>query len=96
MTEAAAVAYVVVAPEPLRARVIHLAEERAALDPERRRVVKPGDATYPEAACLARWCGDAEVAAIVFDVRGGIFDRLTPQRALVAAWVDDAFLRGRR
>ncbi|HET8796668.1 MAG TPA: hypothetical protein VFO89_03210 [Thermoanaerobaculia bacterium] len=96
MPETAAVAYVVVAPEPLRARVTRLAEERAALDPERRLVVKPGDATYPEAARVARWCGGAQVAAIVFDMRGRIFERLSPDRALVAAWVDDAFLRGRR
>lgn len=91
-----AATFVVVASGPLGTRVTRMAEDRAAFDPDRRRVVKPGDAHYPPAERVARWCGDGDAAALILNIRGELCQRLDPERALVAAWVDDAFLRAWR
>lgn len=87
---------IVVASGSLGQSIAALAEERASYDPERRRVLKPGDILYPASERLARWRGDTGAAALVLNERGELCQRLDGVRALIAAWIDDAFLRARR
>src|SRR5258706_14714228 len=86
---------IVVASGRLQKRVARLATERASFEPKGRRVLTPGDALYPPPTMMASWTG-RDVAAVVVNGSGRICALLDSRQALVAGWIEDAFLRAKR
>jgi hypothetical protein len=91
-----AATFVVLESGYLGDRIARLAAEHAELDAGRRRVLRDGDAGFPDALHIHAWRIGASVAAVVLDRRGGVCDRLDMVRATSEAWIEDAFLRGNR
>jgi hypothetical protein len=86
---------IVVAKGTLEKPVARLATERAAYDPDGRRVLSPGDVLYPSPISLKPWMSH-DVAALVLNASGCVCAVLDSRQAMAAGWIEDAFLRAKR
>jgi hypothetical protein len=87
---------IVLATGYLGRRIARLAAEQESFDPCGRRVLRPGDAGYPEPRQIEAWRRGTTAVAVMLNMRGEVCERLDPQRATAPAWIEDAFLRSRR
>ena len=82
---------VILADGFLGKRIARLAQTHAAFDPDRRRVLQPGDALYPVADSLSPW-RDRGAVALVINPFGEVCAVLDDQRATTAGSIETAFL----
>ena len=82
---------IVITGGPAAERISKFADEHAAFDRTNRKVLRLGDDAYPTEETIARWARNA--AAVVLNVDGAPVIFLDEQRAMSAAWIEDAFLR---
>lgn len=88
--------FVVLTGGNLGCRIARLAAEHAMFDPDRRCVLLPGDAGYPDDRKIQTWRGDTAAVAVVLNVDGDVTERLDATRGTTEAWIEDAFVRARR
>jgi hypothetical protein len=78
--------------EGVATEVTALLQERVALDTSRRRLLAPGDVDYPPASQVVKWHLPPKTAAIVLTPDGRLSTVLDLERAMSAAWIEDAFI----
>ncbi len=88
--------FVVLTGGYLGRRIARLAAEHAMFDPDRRCVLRPGDAGYPDDRKVQTWRGDTAAVAVVLNVDGDVTERLDATRGTTEAWIEDAFVRAHR
>lgn len=93
MDQRATATFVVLTGGQLGSLIARLAEEHAALDPERRRVANLGDAAYPSDNKTALRPEESDTVALVLRQDGSLSDLLDANRAVSEAWIENAYLR---
>jgi hypothetical protein len=88
--------FIVLATGYLGRRIARLASEHASFDSERRRVLRQGDADFPETERIETWRRATTTVAVILDHRGEVCQQLDAVRATTGGWIEDAFLRANR
>jgi len=86
---------IVLADGHLGRNIARLAQRHADFDPDCRRVLRPGDAVYPTSSSIVPW-KEHGAAALVVNAGGEVCALLDERQATTEAWIEDAFVRGRR